>query len=222
VEPIKDALANLKRETNTQRQKSGDNSDRETPERSTEDKPEELRRSLNVSSLNHTFENFEVLPGTAEAYKAFKALAEGQTDRPLLLCYGGVGNGKTHLCEAAIIALYKRGLFCRYLTMARLMRSLKAAMRTEAISSFDVLLERFCRSQRLVLDDVGMGGSGSEWEYGQLEEIVNERYRERLLTIMVTNRDLEELPERIVSRFSDPAVGVIVLNSGADYRRRKA
>jgi len=175
-----------------------------------------------VSSLEHTFENFEVLPGTAEAYKAFKTLAEGESCRPLLLCYGGVGNGKTHLCEAAVIALYKRGVFCRYLTMARVMRTFKAAMRPDALTSLDVLLERFSRAQHLVMDDVGMGGSGSEWEYGQLEEIINERYRERLLTIMTTNRDLEELPERIVSRFYDPEVGTVVLNRGGDYRRRKS
>lgn len=218
MEPVKNIIDSLNLGASIPSQKTtGDDS-----QELAVDKREELRRTLGVSSLERTFETFEVLPGTAETHKAFKALAEGQTERPLLLCYGGVGNGKTRLCEAAIIALYKRGLFCRYLTMARLMRSLKAAMRTGAISSFDVLLERFCREPRLVLDDVGMGGSGSEWEYGQLEEIVNERYRERLLTILVTNRDLEELPERIVSRFSDPAVGVIVLNSGADYRRRQA
>ena len=188
----------------------------------TEDKREELRRSLGVSSLGHTFEAFEVLPGTREAYASFMSLAEGKTGRPLLLCYGGVGNGKTHLCEATVIALYQRGLFCRYVTMARLMRVLKAAMRPDAMASPDVLLDRFSQARWLVLDDAGMGGSGSEWEYGQLEEIVNERYRERLYTVMTTNRDLEELPERIVSRFSDPAVGTIVLNSGADYRRRRA
>jgi DNA replication protein DnaC len=222
MEPIKNVLANLKRETNTPRQKNGDNSDRETPERSTGNKREDLRRSLSVSSLEHTFGNFEVLPGTAEAYKAFKALAEGESSRPLLLCYGGVGNGKTHLCEATVIALYERGTFCRYLTMNRVMRTFKAAMRPDAVSSLDVLLERFSQAQNLVMDDVGMGGSGSEWEYGQLEEIVNERYRERLFTIITTNRDLEELPERIVSRFYDPEVGAVVLNRGVDYRRRKS
>lgn len=45
------------------------------------------------------------------------------------------------------------------------------------------------------------------------------RYREHLFTIMTTNRDLTELPERIVSRFRDPDVGMVVLNEGADYRR---
>ncbi len=218
MESIKNVLANLNREPSTQHQSNGESG--EVSEESIEEKREKLRQSLGVSTLNNTFENFKVLPGTADAHKAFKALAEGQVDRPLLLCYGGVGNGKTHLCEASVITLYKRGIFCRYLTMARVMRVFKAAIRPTSSTSLEVLLERYCQAHCLVLDDVGMGGSGSEWEYGQLEEIVNERYREKLFTIMTTNRDLEELPERVVSRFSDPAVGVVVLNSGADYRRR--
>lgn len=174
-----------------------------------------------MASLENTFENFKPVPGTEKALAAFKTLAEGTIDRPLLLCYGGVGNGKTYLCEAASIALYKRGIFCRVMTMALIMRVLKDCMKPEPRTSFDVLLDRFCYSKHVIMDDVGMGGSGSEWEYGQLEEIVVVRYRERLFTIMTTNRDPSELPERIVSRFRDPEVGMVVLNEGEDYRRLK-
>jgi DNA replication protein DnaC len=161
------------------------------------------------------------MAGTEKALAAFKALVEGKTDKQMLLCYGGVGNGKTHLCEAAAIALYKRGLFCRVLTMARIMRALKECMGPEPPHSYEELLSNYCCAKWLILDDVGMGGSGSEWEYGQLEEIIVFRYRERLFTIMTTNRDLTELPERIVSRFRDPDIGTVVLNEGADYRRLK-
>lgn len=191
-----------------------------------EEKREELRRSLGVASLDNTFENFKPAPGTEKALASFRALAEGKIRGKMLLCYGGVGNGKTHLCEATAIALYKRGLFCRVLTMARIMRALKECMSPESSTSYEELLSNYCYADRLILDDVGMGGSGSPWEYGQLEEIVAVRYREHLyqehlLTIMTTNRDLTELPERIVSRFRDLDVGMVVLNEGADYRRLK-
>ena len=152
---------------------------------------------------------------------AFKELSEGSTLWQMLLCYGGVGNGKTHLCEATSISLYKRHTFCRVLTMARIMRTLKECMGPERLTSYDELMDRYCRCSHLIVDDVGMGGSGSEWEFGQLEEIVVARYRENLFTIMTTNRDLTELPERVVSRFRDPDVGRIVLNSGADFRKLK-
>ena len=86
---------------------------------------------------------------------------------------------------------------------------------------FEMVLDNLRRARRLIIDDVGMGGSGSAWEYGQLEDIVVYRYRERLPTVMTTNRDLTELPERIVSRFYDPDIGCVVLNDAPDYRRRK-
>ncbi len=186
-----------------------------------EEKREELRRSLWVSSLENTFQNFKPVAGTKPALAAFKSLSGGRTRWKMLLCYGGVGNGKTHLCEAAAITLYKRGVFCRVLTMARIMGALKECLGSERHISYEELLSNYCRAERLIIDDVGMGGSGSEWEFGQLEEIIAIRYRERLFTIMTTNRDLTELPERVVSRFQDPDVGRVVLNDGADYRRLK-
>lgn len=186
-----------------------------------EEKREELRKSLRVSSLANTFDNFEPVAGTEAALAAFEALALGKTEWQMLLCYGGVGNGKTHLCEATAIALYKRGLFCRVLTMARIMRALKECMNPGSLTAYDELIERYCRCERLIVDDVGMGGSGSEWEWGQLEEIMAARYRERLFTILTTNRDLTELPERIPSRFLDPDIGRVVLNGSGDYRRLK-
>jgi len=176
---------------------------------------EHLRKSLGVSSLAHTFNNFKQVPGTARALQAFKLMPDG--NKPLLLCYGGVGNGKTHLCEALAIELYRRGSFVRVLPMGRVMQALKSAIGKDL--AFQELLNNYCYAERLILDDVGMGGSGSEWEWRQLEEIVVTRYRERLFTVMTTNLDLKEIPERIASRFFDPDVGIVVLNEGGDYRR---
>ena len=186
-----------------------------------EEKREELRKSLCVSSLSNTFESFKPIKGTEKALAAFKALASGKTGWKLLICYGGVGNGKTHLCEATTIELYKQGIGCAVQTMARMMRHLKACFEPENTGvTYDEMIQRWCQRSHLIIDDVGMGGSGSEWEYGQLEEIVVTRYRDRLFTIMTTNRDLTELPERIVSRFRELGIGMIVLNEAPDYRRK--
>lgn len=173
-----------------------------------------------MSSLSHTFENFKPVKGTEKTLAAFKALASGKTEWKLLLCYGGVGNGKTHLCEATTLELYKRGIICRVLSMATIMRALKSCMGSEPAHDYNEVLNRYCHSPHLIIDDVGMGGSGSEWQYGQLEEIVVARYRDCLFTIITTNRDISELPERIVSRFREQGVGKVVLNEGPDYRRK--
>lgn len=218
MEHIGEVLGDLYRETNIPDHKT---IEPDMMEPTMEQRREELRKSLGVSTLENTFANFKRVKGTEKALAAFKALAGGKTGWKMLLCVGGVGNGKTHLCEATAIELYKRGIFCRVLTMARLMRGLKECMRPEPLCSYDELLARFCYCKHLIIDDVGMGGSGSDWEFGQLEEIVVARYRERLFTILTTNKDLTELPERIVSRFQDPDVGMVVLNEGVDYRRLK-
>ena len=139
----------------------------------------------------------------------------------MALIYGGVGNGKTHLLEAMAIELYKRGLFVRVMTMSQMMIALKAGMNRGAWPNYDWLISSYCLADRLIIDDVGMGGSGSSWEWGQLEDIMIARYRERLFTIFTTNMDITELPERIVSRFYDPDVGSCVLNSGVDFRKLK-
>jgi len=188
-------------------------------EETREQKVEGLRRSLGLSSVEHTFEHFDRVDGTEAALEAFLAMAEGRA-RPLLLCYGGVGNGKTHLCEALSIELYKRmGIRCPVNVWSELMRMFKKAMhRGDPDSpSYDDLFEQVRRRERLILDDVGMGSTGSEWEWGELEDIINYRYRERLFTVVATNKDLDELPERVVRRFRDSEVGVIVLNKGKEY-----
>lgn len=220
-------LQNLSRGQTTQNQRTTEPPDDEP---TLEERRERLRRSLGISSLENTFANFKPVKGTEKALAAFKTLAQGKPRRKMLLCYGGVGNGKTHLCEATVIALYKSGIFCRVLTMARIMRALKESMGREAMATYDELLEGYCYAQHLIIDDVGMGGSGSEWEFGQLEEIIVARYRERLFTILVSNLDIKPepnypkipfIPERIVSRFRDPDMGMVILNQGADYRRLK-
>lgn len=184
--------------------------------------PEERQRALGVSSLGHTFEAFRAILGTAGVYKAMRALAEDKTKTPLLLCYGGVGNGKTHLLEAMVITFRSRGIPAYYRSWMEVSHHLLASMRDRDMLPYDKILANYCRSELpILLDDVGLGETQSGWEYAPLEEIVNYRYRMRLITVLVSNKDISELPDRIVSRFSDPDVGVVVLNSGKDYRRRK-
>lgn len=182
-----------------------------------EERKEQLKESLCVASLENTFESFKPMPGTEKALAAFKALVSGETEWKMLLCYGGVGNGKTHLCEATAIALYKKRLFCRVLPMDRMMGALKECIGPERQNSLEELRHNYCYADRLIIDDV----DGTDWEFEQLEKIIRMRYRENLFTILTTNRDISELPQRILSRFLDPDIGRVVLNQGDDYRRLK-
>lgn len=184
------------------------------------DKLEELRRSLNVSSLEHTFDNFVHVPGAEKAFKLFKELASG-SDWKLLLCYGGTGNGKTYLCEALVIELYRRGIFLRLLTMNDITDALKRSMSKGSIPPYDVKLSNYCRTPRLIMDDFGIGEGTSDFSPRILEQIINYRQKENLLTVVTTNLNVKSLPERVVSRFKDTDYARMVLNEAADFRPEK-
>jgi len=169
-------------------------------------------------SLDNTFENFKPMPGTERALAAFKAVLAGPEF--MLLCYGGVGNGKTHLCEAAAIELYKRGKFCRVMKMPEMLSTLRRAI-DDPEMNYDVILDNYCYAERLIVDDIGAGGSDSDFGDRVLERIVVARYGRQLFTIVTSNREISELPERVKSRFEDVVTSYLVLNEGADYRGLK-
>lgn len=176
---------------------------------------------MNVSSLDNSFDNFRVVVGTKEAYESIKSLADGSSPVPFVFVYGGVGNGKSHLLEALVIGLNKRLLYTYYNTWSSIVTKLKAHMAKDAEPSSETLLERYCHAPRLVIDDIGMGTTDTEWQWSQLERIVTERYRFRLLTAMATNIVPTDLPERILSRLKDRSVCAMVLNKAGDYRKSK-
>lgn len=183
---------------------------------------EQDRKMLGLTNWQHTFDKFNVLPGTQKTFNSVKALAEGK-HQPMLLICGGLGNGKTYLCEAVSISLYKKGVKCKVWLWSDLRRWLLQLMHRPQpnLPTYDTYFDRLRNSPRLIIDDFGMGSKGSEWEIGEIEDIINYRYRERLFTLMTTNRTLEELPARIVSRFFDPEVSEIIINEGKDYRIKK-
>jgi len=170
-------------------------------------------------NLNNTFENFKPEPGTELAKKAVMNVIEGP--RFMLMLYGGAGNGKTHLLHAASIELYKRGLFARVMDFRDMLSYLKSAIENPE-KNYAEILAGYCFADRLILDDIGVGEKQS-YDFCDriLDTIVCTRYGRELLTIMVTNRDIDTLPERVLSRLKDKTTSYLVLNSGEDYRPKK-
>ena len=187
----------------------------------------EKLRSFNISSLQHTFESF--IPNGKEQEKAKKvllAISNGKLKKQFVLLWGMTGCGKTHLIEATIINWAGHNVFCRYYTFSEIARSLKTALR-QGGDFYDAQFNIYRDVKRLVVDDVGMGTTESRFEISDLEDIIDLRYRKRyypdcaLVTIMATNKDIKELPDRVLSRFYDPEFGVVLYMGDKDYRRRK-
>jgi len=170
-----------------------------------------------VSARMQTFERFSVRKGTKQAYDAFFNLALGNTDKPFLLCFGPAGCGKTHLAQALTTELNKRNIDTNFYPVPSLMRTLKNAIDNKNI---DEWLTALCTMPGLALDDFGME-QGTDWEFTQLEQVINDRWQNKLITVVTTNKTLSEIQlssARIYSRLCDQDISVVVSNTATDYR----
>ena len=159
--------------------------------------------------------------GTEEVLKQAKAIIHPATQWKMLLLYGSYGCGKTHLLEAISLELWAMGVLAPIVTFPDLISRLKNTFDTKNPQLFEEILKYHCSQPYLLIDDVGAAGSFTPWSIAQLERIILARYRANLFTVFTTNLDLKDIPQFIVSRFSDPEKGRIVLNSAKDYRLLK-
>lgn len=225
MEHISKSLGNLPKPTQDQRNSySIEETESAKPK---EDSPEwvaQKLRAFNISSLNHTFGNFKADSNTKEAMLTMKALSDGELKKQFVLLYGTTGCGKTHLIEATVINWAKNNIPSRYMTFSEMARRLKTMLRKGG-EFYELQFNTYRDSKRLIVDDFGMGTTESQFEISELEDIVDLRYRKRyypdcdFVTILATNKDIKELPDRVVSRFYEPEFGVVLYMGDKDYRR---
>ena len=157
---------------------------------------------------DRTFETFRVVVGTADAVRAARDFAIGKLTR--LLIYGGIGNGKTHLCEAAATLMSKSGHLVPVYRCPEVLLNLQSAMNEGKLET--AAREHEARPV-LILDEFQV-----DWPSGILQTIINSRYNSSLPTMLTSNLDLENVPRRLVSRFNEQPGGLVVLNYAPDFR----
>jgi DNA replication protein DnaC len=178
-----------------------------------------------------TFANFNTAP-TGESIASLalcRDAAQAFANAPdgwLVLC-GPSGNGKSHLCAAVANTLREHARTCVFVSMPDLTKSLKDLMDDDFAHSvnqtYGQRLSKYQSAPVLLLDDVH-AERVSEWSEGVLFEIVDFRYRNRLPTVFVTNLDpfdKSEFDPRVVSRWSDTELSVVIMNDAPDYRQRQ-
>lgn len=175
---------------------------------------EEMAGQLHINP-EHTFGALKNVPGIQDCIAAVRGVLAGPSF--MALVYGGVGNGKTHLLEAAVIELYNAGKFCRLLSYSLMLLTLKSAINNPD-RFYDEILTNYLNVHHLVIDDIGAAGTSTDFANDILENIVCYRYDRELFTLMTTNRDISSLPERVQSRLKDKSKCYLVLNKAEDYR----
>jgi len=185
---------------------------------------QKLRR-FNISSLAHTFDAFYPDANTKQAASVLRSLSNGELNKQFILIYGTVGCGKTHLIEATILNWAEHGIYTRYQTFSEMARTLKAQL-GKGGDHYESMFNRYSQVKHLVVDDFGMGTTESRFEISDLEDIIDLRYRKRyypgneMVTILASNKDIKDLPTRVVSRFFDQEYGTVLYMGDRDYRRR--
>jgi len=164
-----------------------------------------------------TFAEFKPVLGAEATLAAFMDIAFNEGASPLLFVYGTTGNGKTHLCEATLIELLKRGVDCRLWTVPDLVSKLHQSIPE---NTTEMLMNSLKVISALIMDEWGQN-YGSDWEEQKLEEIVIARERAELITIITSNLEPDKLPERIASRFRDKYNAKMIDNKAPDYRPLK-
>lgn len=178
----------------------------------------EMIQQSGVVGLKQVFETFNAeIPGVRKAYNAARKIAEGEGDFIWLVIYGGVGNGKSHLLSAIANRVMERGISLRLVMMAELLSGLRMAMDTHQV---DFKMKELKEVPYLLIDELGLE-YGTEWEKEKIEELLAARWNNGRFTVVATNRDIEDLPPRIKSRFQDQHFSRWVKNEAADYRQTR-
>ena len=181
-------------------------------------------RQLRLSGIpearrEYNFVSFLPLGGTEDALTAAVNLAFGKTETKWLLLYGGVGNGKTHLAIACGIEMLKRGIIVKFIKAADLLSELRKTMDNRGEVSCDEFIQYYKDVECLMLDDLGVEYE-TPWSQAKLEEIITSRWETKRYLIATTNKSIDDLSDRVRSRFLDPDLSVVARNLASDYRRR--
>ena len=119
---------------------------------------------------------------------------------------GVSGTGKTLLSLIMYQVLAKAGFAVKYESSLHFLRQFQEK-EFESHATYQNLLTSYQRPQFLIIDEVsvgiGKGGNPAEWQKNHLYALINQRYLNRLCTVVISNHDGDELVERL----GEPTVG---------------
>ncbi len=142
--------------------------------------------------------------------------------RDWLFLHGAFGAGKSHLAAALANAALSRGQIVRFVTVNKLLDTLRAAIDR---GDTEALISDLITCDLLILDELAsahLAECASDWRFGRIERLINERLNRP--TVITSNLAIDDLAlpgdlraERVADRIAD--VSQIVWMPIASYRR---
>ena len=173
-------------------------------------------RNADFSKLDYS--NLDKVSGLMEMINYYKRTPLNRVTKGVYL-QGDVGRGKTMLACAIFNNYLGQGRL-KFIVVDELIRRIKEAFN----GGIEFDLSRYMEAELLILDDLGAEKT-TEFVEGEIYNIINYRYNKKLPTIITSNINWNDLPEkyemngkRIASRISEMC-GSFNLN-GKDYRRK--
>jgi len=133
-----------------------------------------------------------------------------------LLLQGAPGVGKTHLLAGLCADLITQGCAARYASWPDVWAMFRPPFAEDREGKFAAL----ARIAVLALDEIGLAAS-SEKEQARLFELIDQRYRQRLPTLIATNLTtdtLDSIGERTADRLREVCIPVSI--PGVSYRSK--
>lgn len=124
-----------------------------------------------------------------------------KTGRSAIFC-GKPGTGKTHLSVGIGLSVMKRGGIVLFTTVQRMMRRIKDAWRKDSEESESDVINLFSSPDLLIIDEIGVQ-FGSDFERNAMFDILNDRYENRLPTLLLSNLSPTEVKEFLGERVFD-------------------
>lgn len=137
-----------------------------------------------------------------QAALAVSEMARGRPAKAFILIVGNPGNGKTHLCIAAVKLAHEAMEFAKYAQAADLKGDVQSHIGSTSSPSAEEMLQRYMDVDLLAIDDLGVERQ-TDWGLELFDRLIDARYRSEKPTIVTTNASPAEIASRLSMRIAD-------------------